>query len=238
MNHREMPDPNDLRVHLARFPLFGALDQADLDRLAARFQRRSVPAGRTLFFQGDQGAELFLLLSGSVRIVLAHPGGRDVTLALLSAGEFFGDMALLDGHPRSASAITVEACEVLVLRQADFFAVLDGSPNSARRLLAFLSERLRRANERLQDVALLKVRQRLAGLLRELALRQGESNEVGILLPREVNHPFLAQTLSTSRERVTREMSEFRSHGLVAQEGRRIRVLNAEGLRRVVEGEP
>lgn len=236
MTHRELLAPGDLAALLAGIPLFGALDQADLAELAARFQRRSVPAGRTLFFQGDRGAELFLLMSGSVRIVLAHPAGRDVTLALLSAGEFFGDMALLDGHPRSASAITVEACEVLVLHQADFYAVLDRSPGSVRRLLAFLSERLRRANERLQDVSLLTLRQRLAGLLRELALRHGESTEVGVLLPREINHRFLAETLSTSRESVTRDLAEFRRHGLVAQEGRRIRILNAEGLKRVLEG--
>lgn len=230
-------DPALLKRHLEQFPLLAALEEPDLLQLAARLQSRVVPARKPVFLQGDEGNQLFLLASGSVRIVSEGSDGREITLAVLSEGNFFGDMALLDGHPRSASALAAEDCEILVLNQQDFFDLLARSPQSVRRLLAFLSERLRRANEKLHDVSLMTVRQRLASVLRELALKRGEPDGNGILLPQQINHRVLAETLSTSRESVTRELAELRVRGLVAQDGRRVRVLNAEGLRAIVEGQ-
>lgn len=229
-------NPARLSEHLGRFPLLAALDEGDLQRLAGRLQQRTVRARQPVFLQGEVGHELFLLLSGAIRIVAEGAEGREITLALLTDGNFFGDMALLDGHPRSASAIALEDCEILVLRQSDLFEVLERSPASVRRLLAFLSERLRRANERIHDLSLLTVRQRLAGVLRDVAIREGESAEDGILLPASINHRVLAETLSTSRETVSREIAELRARGLVAQVGRRIRVLDAEGLKGLIEG--
>jgi len=229
-------DPHTLRAHLARFSLLEALDAADLGRLAAKVSQRRVSARQPVFCQGECGDELFLLLSGTVRIVLEGLDGREVTLALFSQGQFFGDMALLDGGPRSASAIAVDDCELLVLQQSYFFEFLVSSPKSLRRLVTFLSVRLRRSNQKLLDVSLLTLRQRLAGLLRDLALRRGESDHEGILLPRDVNHRVLAEMLSTTRESVSRGFAELRIRGLVAQAGRRIRVLDAEGLRELLEG--
>lgn len=229
-------DPARLGEYLERFPLLAALDESDRQRLAGRLQQRTVRARQPVFLQGEVGHELFLLLSGAVRIVAEGSEGREITLALLTAGSFFGDMALLDGHPRSASAIALEDCDILVLRQSDLFEVLERSPASVRRLLAFLSERLRRANERIHDLSLLTVRQRLAGVLRDVAMREGEPADDGILLPAAINHRVLAETLSTSRETVSREIAELRARGLVAQNGRRIRVLDAEGLKALIEG--
>lgn len=229
-------DPDRLSELLGRFPLLAALDEADRQRVASRLQQRTVRARQPVFLQGEVGHELFLLLSGAVRIVAEGAEGREITLALLTDGNFFGDMALLDGHPRSASAIALEDCDILVLRQSELFEVLERSPASVRRLLAFLSERLRRANERIHDLSLLTVRQRLAGVLRDVALREGEPAEDGILLPSSINHRVLAETLSTSRETVSREIAELRARGLVAQNGRRIRVLDAEGLKALIEG--
>lgn len=229
-------DPARLSEHLGRFPLLAALDESDRQRLAGRLQQRTVRARQPVFLQGEVGHELFLLLSGAVRIVAEGAEGREITLALLTEGNFFGDMALLDGHPRSASAVALEDCDILVLRQSDLFEVLERSPASVRRLLAFLSERLRRANERIHDLSLLTVRQRLAGVLRDVAMREGEPAEDGILLPSSINHRVLAETLSTSRETVSRELAELRARGLVAQDGRRIRVLDAEGLKGLIEG--
>lgn len=225
-----------LTQHLENFPLLAALDAADRRTLATKLLQRTVRARQPVFVQGDDGDELYLILKGSVRIVALGAEGREVTLALLSQGNFFGDMALLDGHPRSASAIAAEDCEILVLHREDFFRVLERSPGSVRSLLAFLSERLRRANERIHDVSLLTVRRRLAGVLRDLALRQGTDDGTGILLPREVSHRALAETLNTSRETVSRELAELRSRGLVEQEGRRIRVLALAGLTNLIEG--
>ncbi len=226
-----MLDPAFVLARLRCFPLLSALDETKLAELLPKLRHRRVHASDVVFAQGTKGDELFLLLSGTVRIVSALAGGREVTLAVLTAGDFFGDMSLLDGKPRSAAAYAVEDCELLSLLRSDFFEAMDGSPESIRRLLALLSGRLRQANDRLQSVSLLTVRQRLAGLLCDLARTRGHSeNGRGILLPKDVNHPSLAKILSTSRETVTRELAELRAQDLVAQEGRRIRILHVEGL--------
>jgi len=226
-----MHDRAFLVKHLRRFPLFSAVDETKLVKLIGRLRPRQVCASEPVFLQGTDGDELFLIVSGMIRIVLEPAGAREVTLAMLTAGDFFGEMSLLDGKPRSAAAYAVEDCELLSLLRSDFFEVMNGSPESIRRLLALLSGRLRQTNDRLQSVSLLSVRQRLAGLLCELARTRGHSeNGRDILLPKDVNHPRLAETLSTSRETVTRELAALRAQDLVAQEGHRIRILHVEGL--------
>lgn len=233
-----MHDPAFLLARLRHFPLLSALDETKLADLLPKLRHRRVHASDVIFAQGTKGDELFLLLSGTVRIVSALAKGREVTLAVLTAGDFFGDMSLLDGESRSAAAYAVEDCELLSLLRSDFFKAMDGSPESIRRLLALLSGRLRKANDRLRSVSLFTVRQRLAALLHELALSRGHSeNGRGVLLPKDVNHPSLARTLSTSRETVTRELAELRSQGLVAQEGRRIRIVHVEGLTALFDGQ-
>lgn len=226
-----------LAERLKGIPLLACLEETELEELATKLRRRRAVARQPLFLQGDHGEELYLILKGSVRIVAEAPGGRELTLAVLEEGNFFGEMALLDGHPRSASAVAASDCELVMLVRSDFFEVLDRSPDSTRRLLAFLSERLRLSNQRLQDVSMQTVKQRLAAVLRDLALREGTLDRQGILLPKEVSHRTLAEMLSNSRETVSRELAELRNRGLVAQEGRRIRVLDTQGLEELLDAE-
>lgn len=203
--------------------MLAVLDDQERSVLVARFQRRTLAPGEYAFRQGDPGEDLFLIVDGSVQIKMAVDG-REVTLAVLGAGAFFGEMALLDGHPRSASAMAMGECGLLALGRADFLEVVGRSPVSMRHLLAFLSERLRRVNERLGGTSRLTIRRRLAALL-------WESASEGLLLPPEVTHRRLAERLGASRETVTRENRVLRDLGLVRQEGRRIRVLDPEALR-------
>lgn len=230
------PDAEHLAWRLHEIPLFANLDEDERLDLAGRITFRRYLARQPLFQQGEPGEELFLLLGGSVRIVAQAPGDREVNLAVLSEGAFFGDMALLDGKPRSASVHAVSDCDVAVLRRSDFLEFLDSHPAVSRRLLAFLSQRLRRADGHIRDLSIMTVRQRLAGVLRELALRTGEVGSHGVLLPREINHRVLAEMLNTNRETVTREAAILRHRRLVDQEGRRIRVLDPDGLSEVVRG--
>ncbi len=233
-----MSKPSLSLEQLKLFPLLEGLKKEDLGLLLEEFEYQTMPAGGIVFSQGDQGETLFLLLSGTIRIVALHEGGTDLTLAWLSRGAFFGEMCLLDGRPRSASAIAAEDCELLVLSRSAFSGFLAKSPGLVSRLLALLSCRLRQANDSLQNVSFLTVRRRLAGLLCDLADRRGESDDrPGLILPRDVKHQVLAESLSTSRENVSRELARLQSRGLVAQEGRRIRVLQVEGLKALFEGQ-
>ncbi len=221
---------------LMQVPLFAALEQADGESLAGLLSARRFSSGQPIFLQGDPGEEMYLVLEGKVRISFESLSGRDITLAILGEGNFFGDMALLDGQPRSASVYAESACQMLVLRRVDFHSFLENSPAAAKSLLAFLSLRLRKSNDKLQDLALKTVRQRLAAILIELAAKEGEEESDGrIVLAKTVNHRILAGLLGTSRETISRMAAELRELNLVEQRGRRIVVLDVNGLREVVE---
>ncbi len=215
-------------------PLFSVLDNDAIVELARAVLLRIYRAGQPIFIQEDPGEEMYIILEGSVKIVRESLSGREITLAFLGKGNFFGDMALLDGYPRSASAYAVSDSKLLMLRRVDFENHLLRKPESARNLLRFLSVRLRRANSKIQDLALLTVRERLAAYLAELAEKEGTASETGILLPKEVNHSFLASALGTKRETISRIAAELRSLDLIAQLGRRIAILDINGLRNLV----
>jgi CRP-like cAMP-binding protein len=175
---------------------------------------------------------MYLLVEGRIRICCESLSGREVTLDLIKEGGFFGDMALLDGEPRSATALAETAGQLLVLRRADFQNFLQTCPNAAVALLAFLSRRLRVANDKIQDLALLTARQRLAAMLVDLALKEGEPTAEGILV--DSSHKALGGMLGTSRETISRMCAELKDAGLVEQQGRRLLVRHLEGLREIV----
>lgn len=217
---------------LAGIPLFAVLEPKELQSLAGILMPRRILKGQAVFLQGDPGDEMYLLLEGRIRIACESLSGREITLDILKDGGFFGEMALLDGEPRSATAVAETPGQLLVLRRADFQSFLHRSPAASIALLAFLSRRLRAANDKIQDLALLTVRQRLAATLVTMALRDGESGPDGIALG-GVSHKTLSGLLGTSRETVSRMCSELKDEGLIEQKGRRLIVRQVEGLREI-----
>jgi len=224
----------DKTARLLEIPLLSVLEEDQRRLLADKLMTRRMVKGQPVFLQGDPGDEMFLLLEGRIKICCESLSGREITLCFLEGGGFFGEMALLDGEPRSATALAEANGHLLVLRRADFQNFLLEVPEAGISLMAFLSERLRRANLKIQDLALLTVRERLAALLLDLAEREGEPQSEGrILLPKTASHKALSGLLGTSRETVSRMCSDLRDEGLIAQEGRRLIVLNLEGLRTI-----
>jgi CRP-like cAMP-binding protein len=227
--------PEQRAARLLEIPLFAVLKENEREVLADKLISRSMLKGQPVFLQGDPGDEMFLLLEGRIRICCESISGREITLCFLNNGGFFGEMALLDGEPRSATAFAEANGHLMVLRRADFQSFLLEVPTAGISLMAFLSERLRRANLKIQDLALLTVRERLAALLLDLAEREGEPGEDGvtIVLPKTVSHKALSGLLGTSRETVSRMCSELKDQNMIAQDGRRIVVLDLEGLRTI-----
>lgn len=223
-------------ARLLEIPLFAVLSEPERDLLAGKLQTRRVVKNQPIFLQGDPGDEMYLVLEGRIKICCESLSGREITLTFLKDGGFFGEMALLDGEPRSATAVAESKGQLLVLRRADFQSFLAEVPNASVSLLAFLSGRLRRANEKIQDLALLTVRERLAAMLVDMAEREGEpmAGGVGILLPKTVSHKALSGLLGTSRETVSRMSSEFKEQKLITQKGRQLIVLDLEGLRTIL----
>lgn len=216
---------------LRKVPLLAVLSEAALERLANECNQKYFAPEEAIFLQGEPGNELFLVVKGAIRIALETLGGREVTVAIRREGSFVGEMALLDGHPRSASGYALNDCECLVLHKRSFDLLLDTEPQAARTLLLTLCQRLRQSSDRLEEVAVCTVRQRLASILAKLAMEEGDPDGTGVLLKSVVNYKMLTGLMCANRESVSRAASELVDEGLIERKGRRFRIINVDELR-------
>ncbi len=203
--------------------IFADLDAASLAALERLTERREYGDGAVIVSQEDRGDALFVLVRGRVKVVLYGPSGREVILSIFkSPGDFFGEMSLLDDQPRSATVIAAEPSRLLVLSRGAFQAHLGSHPRTAMRVLTELSRRLRRADEVIGNLALLDVYGRLAGKLRELAKAEGEEREDGILIRERPTQSEIAAMIGTSRETVSRALSELARRGFLEMSGKKL----------------
>ncbi|MBI3179504.1 MAG: Crp/Fnr family transcriptional regulator, partial [Deltaproteobacteria bacterium] len=154
---------------LAKVSIFGGLDAETLARLGERLKPVDFAKDALIVGQSDQGDALFIIERGRVKVVLYGDSGREVILTMFRPGDFFGEMSLLDGQPRSANVMAVEDTRALVLSRQDFVEHLESSPATALRILAEMSLRLRRADEVIGNLALLDVYGRVARVLITMA---------------------------------------------------------------------
>lgn len=222
-----MPDIHDL---LRRVPLFAGLRAEALDGLAAQLRRRTFRRGTMIFHKDQAGDALYIIESGRVRIFLPAENGTELTVEICGAGEVFGELALLDRRPRSASAEALEDTTALVLGREEFRAHLAASPQLAVALIELLSMRLRHATEYAESLAHLDVHARLARTLLEMAERYGVERN-GLEIDVDLTQADLATMVGATRERVNRALAAFRSQGLVELRGRKIALLDAARLR-------
>lgn len=209
---------------LRRVPLFAQLGDDDLDRLAAMARERPYPRNSVIVFEDDPGDALFIVGVGQVKVVLVGEDGREVILAVLGPGDFFGELALIDDEPRSAHVIAMDDARLLVLRRDDFQQALETHPRIALGMLRTLSRRLRRADDQIGSLVLLDVYGRVARVLLELAGKEGD-------LVKRVTHATIAQMIGSSRETVSRTLRELADHGLIDVSPRGIRIADRRALR-------
>lgn len=222
-----MPDIPDL---LRRVPLFAGLRAEALDGLAAQLRRRTFRRGTMIFHKDQAGDALYIIESGRVRIFLPAENGTELTVEVSGAGDVFGELALLDGRPRSASAEALEDTTALVLGREEFRSHLAASPQLAVALIELLSMRLRHATEYAESLAHLDVHARLARTLLEMAERYGVQRN-GVEIAFDLTQADLATMVGATRERVNRALAAFRSQGLVELRGRKIALLDTDRLR-------
>ncbi len=165
---------------LAKVPIFSDLPEEERERLGRLLRPRRYARGEVIFLEGDQGTALCLIAEGRIRIQLTGSDGREVVINVYGPGEIFGEMALLDGEPRSADAIAQDAARVFWLQREDFAAFLDTHQRAAMTMLASLSRRLRHTTRVVQDATFRDVPSRLARVLLDLAARNGQPIAQGI----------------------------------------------------------
>ncbi len=198
-----------IRELLASVELFGEMNEEEIDDLTAVAQIKKLEKDNTIFHAGDPADAVFVVASGRVKVVITSSDGKEFILTVLGAGQVFGEMALLESAPRSASVVTLSAVEVLVINRADFQRLLESSPRISLRLMAILSRRLRRANSKMESLAYMDVAGRLARYLLDLARDHGQRLGNGWVVVRRPTHSDIAHSIGTSRETVSRLINEF-----------------------------
>ncbi|HEV2440246.1 MAG TPA: Crp/Fnr family transcriptional regulator [bacterium] len=219
------------RELLVRSPLFAQLSPAELEKLAALFRRRRYRAGEPVFREGDPGTALYVVETGEVKILLGGADGKEVALSLLGPGEFFGELALLDGEPRSADAVVTVPSELLVLPREDFLRFLREVPAVAINMLAALSRRFRRTDRLVHDAAFSDVRTRVTRLLVELAETRGKPAPGGVVIGPRLTQGDLASMVGATRESINKCLRYYAAQGLLRHERGRLVLLNVERLR-------
>jgi CRP-like cAMP-binding protein len=209
--------------------LLSGLGPDDRSRLAAALRGRSYDRGALIFMRGDPGAGLYVVERGWVKLVLTSAEGKEFVLDVLGPGACFGELALLDGEPRSTDAVAQEDCRLLLLRRADFMALLDERPDVARTLLGVLSRRLRRDADLLAEAVFLDVPARLARALLQLAeTRQSSGSELVLRVTQEE----LGGMLGTSRESVNKWLGYLERRGVLRRQRGGITLIRPDVLSR------
>lgn len=220
---------------LGQHPILLHLPSADLDHLAQLAATRPYKAGEPIFLKGDRGTAMMAVVSGRVRICTYSAEGREVVLNVISAGEVFGEIAMIDGGERTADAFAMEDTELLVLSRRDLMPVIERNPLVCLKLLELMCRRLRWMSEQMEDFNFLDLRARLAKRLLYVADRHGEPGSDNGRKTVRISQQLLANMVGTTREAVNKQLSLWKEEGVIS--GRRgwITVLDRARLHQITE---
>lgn len=204
---------------LRRSFIFRDLDETLLGRLARLSQTHRLAAGSLLFHQGEEGDALYGVAEGLIRIWVSGDSGKELTLQLLEPGDVFGEIALLDGLPRSASAEAIEDSLLVVVRREAFLPLLEAESGLARHVIELICERLRDSTNRASEFAFLGLATRLARKLQQLAIAHGHDEPDGsVRIALKLSQGELAQMLGVTREAVNKQLKLWTQENLVKHE--------------------
>jgi CRP/FNR family transcriptional regulator, cyclic AMP receptor protein len=203
---------------LKAVPLFASVPEEQLRMMATVVTRRSAPRSNTIMAAGDPTDSLYIVLSGRLKVMMSDSDGKEVILAILGPGEFFGEMGLIDDEPRSASVVTLEACELLSIAKRDFRKCLAENFEMSMAVMRGLVRRLREADRKIGSLALLDVYGRVSRLLLDMAETVNGEKIVTKRLPKQ----DIAKMIGASREMVSRVMKDLQVGGYIEMRGSNI----------------
>jgi len=211
---------------------FDELDATDRDAITSGSRRRHFPTGTTLMYEGQAGTEVLVLLTGRVKVSYLTQEGREVILDFRGPGELLGEMAVVDGHPRSNTVSAIEEVEALTMSATAFRALVASSPTLANQLLRSMIRRFRDSDRKLIEFGASHTLGRVAARLVEMVERFGTVTRDGHVIDLPITQDELAGWTGASREAVAKALQSLREHGLIPTERRRFTVLDREGLER------
>lgn len=226
--HRIVDKPAILRSHW----LFGKLDPRAIERLSSCMLSRTVKRGTTIFAKGDESTSLFAIGAGTVKIGVPSADGRDAVFNLLEAGDIFGEIALLDGHPRTADASAVTDCELFTIERREFLPLVASNPEIAQKLIEMLCARLRHTSEQVEDILFLNLPMRLAKTLLRMTERTTATPAKIAITQRD-----LGQMIGMSRESTNKQLREWEDKKWLRIERGGIVLLSRNALARIASFE-
>ena len=206
--------------------IFWDLDEEELGYIADKMVAKHFENGNYIFLEDSEGEQCFFVLKGSVKVTRLSKDGREVILAMLNKGDFFGEMSLLDGESRSANVIALEKTKVLTLDRNDFIAVVNDYPQIAVQLLKELARRLRKSDRQIASLSLSDAEKRIALCIIRFADEQGVIKNGKVSIPKTPIQQDIANMAGTSRETVSRALGLLEKEDLIERHGRELIILD------------
>ena len=206
--------------------IFWDLNENDLGHIADKMVAKHFENGNYIFLEDSEGEQCFFVLEGSVKVTRLSKDGREVILAMLNEGDFFGEMSLLDGESRSANVIALEKTKVLTLDRNDFIAVVNDYPQIAVQLLKELARRLRKSDRQIASLSLSDAEKRIALCIIRFADEQGVIQNGKVSIPKTPIQQDIANMAGTSRETVSRALGLLEEEDLIERNGRELIILD------------
>jgi CRP/FNR family transcriptional regulator, cyclic AMP receptor protein len=219
---------------LAAVPLFRTLDPPAIERLDARCMWRRVEAGQWIIDYQDEGTDVFFVVAGLVRVKIRAVSGREIILRDIGAGELFGEMAAIDGKPRSAGIVAVTGATVARMPAAVFLDHIHRHADVCDRVLQLLVGEVRKLANRVNEYNTLDVRHRIYAELLRLSRPDEHQANVAVITP-PPPHADLAARVSTRREAISRELGSLQRQGMLEKRRGALVLLDVERLRRLIQ---
>lgn len=214
-------------VMLRNIPIFANLGNEEIAQLVAVAAIRSFPKNTVIIHEGDHSDSIYLINSGKVKVLISNSEGQELILTLLGPGEYFGELALIDSQPRSATVVSMAPVHFTVIAKTDFDRCLAHNPSIASRIMIELAQRLRNADLKMEGLALMDVYGRVAHTL--LQLSQSTNGEM--LVNQKLSQQDIANMVGSSREMVSRTLKDLALKGYIRLDGKNI-VVNPARFRK------
>ena len=216
---------------LKYIPLFSELVDDDLRAISKVAVKQNFRKDNMVLIEEEVGSTMFIILDGRVKISRISDEGREVILSIMSEGDFFGEMSILDGQARSANVITLEDSSILIIHREDFLRMMHDYPQIAINLLKELAHRLRRSDSQIKSLSLQNATGKVASTLLRIADDSGKIHLGQVEIPKLPPQQDLANMAGTSRETISRVLKSLSEKGYLRKEGNKLIILDYESFR-------
>jgi len=225
-------DRDDVSLYFKQVSLFVDLADEDILELMTMAKKRTFRPGEVIFHRDDVGQVLYVIKEGKVNICLVGPEGQEISLVVLGKGDCFGELAILDRLPRSADAVALERVECYTLQRSDFNNAIMKNPKIAIQVMEVLSRRLRKTDDKVEDLVVLDVYARVAKKLLELATEHGAKTEDGTRIEVRLTQQDLASMVGASRESVNKVLGYFTDKNYISTDKHKITLHRMDELKK------